>query len=55
MVCDGTEVAIGGELYMALKHRRLADNNRVLWVDAIRINRDDFEERNLHVQFMGQM
>ena len=55
MVCDGVEITLGGELYMALKRLRFADSSRVLWVDAVCINQDDLEERKLHVQFMRQV
>ena len=55
VVCDGIEITIGGELYMALKRLRFANSKRVLWVDAVCINQDDLEERKLHVQFMGQI
>ena len=55
MVCDGIDINVGGELYMALKRLRYVDRKRVLWVDAICINQEDLEERKVHVQFMGQI
>lgn len=55
VICDGTEVLIGGELYAALKRLRYEDKPRVLWIDALCINQTDLEERKVHVQFMGQI
>ncbi|KAF1961212.1 HET-domain-containing protein [Byssothecium circinans] len=42
-------------LYSALQHLREAESPRVVWVDAICINQDDLEERNIEVKKMGQI
>ena len=55
ILCDGIEVFIGGELHAALKRLRYEDQPRVLWVDALCINQNDFEERKEHVQLMGEI
>jgi Heterokaryon incompatibility protein (HET) len=55
ITCDGVEMAIGGELYCALKRLRKEDELLRIWVDAICINQFDIEERNLHVKMMGEV
>ena len=55
VMCDSMVVTIGGELHLALQHLRFEDKRRVLWVDALCINQDDFNERRKHVQLMGEI
>ncbi|KAI0869368.1 heterokaryon incompatibility protein-domain-containing protein [Hypoxylon argillaceum] len=43
------------ELALALKYLRLPHQTRTLWIDAICINQDDFEERNHQVQMMARV
>lgn len=42
-------------LESALKHLRLADRRRILWVDAICINQPDHEEKTKEVWRMGNI
>lgn len=42
-------------LELALKHLRLDDQDRTLWVDAICINQSDVVERGHQVSIMGQL
>ncbi|KAK4664534.1 uncharacterized protein QC763_0086990 [Podospora pseudopauciseta] len=39
----------------ALRHLRLKDRDRRVWIDAICINQDDNTERNRQVEYMGQI
>ncbi|KAK4653245.1 hypothetical protein QC762_511730 [Podospora pseudocomata] len=39
----------------ALRHLRLKDRDRRVWIDAICINQDDNTERNHQVEYMGQI
>ncbi|KAL8393914.1 hypothetical protein RB595_003611 [Gaeumannomyces hyphopodioides] len=51
---EGLPFQVTKNLYLALKHLRLRDSDRILWVDAICINqgKDENEEKNHQV---GQM
>ena len=42
-------------LFQALQHLRLPDRPRRLWVDAIRINQDNVEEKNAQALLMAEM
>ncbi|KAN0114550.1 Heterokaryon incompatibility protein (HET) domain containing protein [Hyaloscypha variabilis] len=53
ITCNGVAVTIGGELFSALRRLRKKDEEFRIWVDAICINQEDVEERNLHVRMMG--
>jgi hypothetical protein len=53
IIIDGVEVAVGGELFIALKRLRSASEPLVLWVDALCINQTDSVERVEHVKEMG--
>jgi hypothetical protein len=53
IIIDGVEVAVGGELFTALKRLRSASEPLVLWVDALCINQTDSVERVEHVKEMG--
>jgi hypothetical protein len=50
---DGNFVSITKSLEAALRHLRLRDCPRSLWIDYICINQDDVEERNRQVAQMG--
>ena len=43
---DKQEVRIRENLWWALRHLRLANEERILWIDALCINQKDIEERN---------
>lgn len=43
---------VGANLYAALLALRYEKKARVLWIDAICINQDDVEEKNMHVPLM---
>ena len=55
IICDGQNVTVGAELNEALRRIRDEDEERVLWVDALCINQLDINERNQHVQRMGEI
>lgn len=48
-------VEITDSLYTALQHIRLLGQDRVLWVDAMCINRTDDLERGQQVRRMGEV
>jgi hypothetical protein len=52
IICDGQTVAIGAELYDALRRLRFRDRDRTIWIDALCINQEDVIERNAQVQNM---
>jgi hypothetical protein len=43
------------ELALALKYLRLPNKTRTLWIDAICIDQDNYEERNQQVQMMARI
>ena len=49
---QGCPMPIKPNLEMALRHLRLRDQARRLWVDALCINQGDLDERALQVQYM---
>lgn len=53
--CNGVDVAVGWNLYMALRHLRRQDSARALWADAICINQADDAERSQQVAAMGDI
>ncbi|KAK2603546.1 hypothetical protein QQS21_004315, partial [Conoideocrella luteorostrata] len=53
--CDGKPFPVTENLESALRHLRLAEIERVLWVDAICINQDDVSERAYEVRLMRQI
>lgn len=52
---NGVSLAVTENLLDALRHLRLADRKRVLWIDAICINQMDIDERNQQVRRMGDI
>jgi hypothetical protein len=52
---DGIDFSVGENLFQALRHLRLRDAERVLWIDAICINQSDVRERNHQVQQMAEI
>jgi hypothetical protein len=52
---NGAMVDVKDNLHQALKRIRLAETVRVLWIDALCINRDDINERNHQVSQMGRI
>ncbi|KAH7304153.1 heterokaryon incompatibility protein-domain-containing protein [Stachybotrys elegans] len=57
--CDGKQLLITPNCDSALRHLRLAHQDRILWVDAICIDqshsRESIEERNTQVILMGEI
>jgi hypothetical protein len=53
--CNGVEMAVGTNLYMALHRLRREDSTRVVWADAICINQSDVHERGQQVSAMGDI
>ena len=58
-LCDGKELLITPSCDDALRHLRLPDEHRNLWVDAICIDQasdeDSIEERNTQITLMGEV
>jgi len=48
-------VKITQNLFTALKHLRLADKPRLMWIDAVCINQDDLQERAQQVTLMRKI
>lgn len=59
VLCDGQQLLVTPNCESALRHLRLADHDRVLWVDAICIDQgsssDSVNERNTQVALMGEI
>ncbi|CAM1502335.1 Fc.00g043190.m01.CDS01 [Cosmosporella sp. VM-42] len=53
--CNGQEISIRQNLESALRHLRLPDRGRILWIDAICINQNDLDERSSQVAIMQQI
>ncbi|KAH7305457.1 heterokaryon incompatibility protein-domain-containing protein [Stachybotrys elegans] len=51
----GGRVSVTENLESALRHLRLEDKPRVMWIDAICINQSDHRERSKQVARMGQI
>ncbi|KAK5657474.1 hypothetical protein OQA88_3046 [Cercophora sp. LCS_1] len=49
---NGRPCLVGSNLYAALLALRYEDKPRALWIDAICINQDDIQEKNMHVPLM---
>jgi hypothetical protein len=52
IICNGQRKAVTPNLGVALKHLRLENKSRVVWIDAICICQDDVEERSQQVGLM---
>ncbi|KAF4634967.1 hypothetical protein G7Y89_g3145 [Cudoniella acicularis] len=52
---DGLAFPVGPSLESALRHLRDVDEEKVLWIDATRIDQNNIEERNIQVQRMAQI
>lgn len=52
VLCNGFEVPVIASLYDALRHLRLADHHRYLWIDAFCINQFDAAEKSKQVRNM---
>lgn len=52
---QGRRLRITSNLYVALQHLRLPDQDRILWVDAVCINQSDLNERGHQVRQMAQI
>ncbi|TQN72403.1 Heterokaryon incompatibility protein 6, OR allele [Colletotrichum shisoi] len=53
ILVGGSEISVTSSLECALRYLRYSDRELVIWVDAICINQEDVEERNMQVTFMG--
>ncbi|OAK94991.1 HET-domain-containing protein, partial [Phaeosphaeriaceae sp. SRC1lsM3a] len=53
IVNDTHDLIINENLDIVLRHLRLLNRVRILWIDAICINQSDLEERTQQVQMMG--
>jgi len=57
--CDGQQLLVTPNCESALRHLRLAGQDRVLWVDAICIDQgrsaESVKERNIQVALMGEI
>ena len=53
--CNGVEMAVGANLYMALHRLRREDSTRVVWADAICISQSDVHERSQQIAVMGDI
>jgi hypothetical protein len=52
---NGHEMHIRTNLYSALRHLRLQDRDRILWIDAICINQEDDTEKTHQVRMMKRI
>ncbi|KAK4231677.1 heterokaryon incompatibility protein 6,OR allele [Podospora fimiseda] len=55
ILLDGFKFDVATNLHSALLRLRLHDKPRLLWVDAICINQNDVQERNVQVSFMRRV
>jgi hypothetical protein len=55
IICNGSEVYIRRNLYLALSYIWSADPQKRLWADAICIDQDDNEEKSRQVALMNQI
>src|SRR4051812_31452247 len=52
---NGKRVKIRRNIYNALRCLRLRDADRILWIDTICVNLDDFEERAHQISLMRHL
>ncbi|KAH8702916.1 heterokaryon incompatibility protein-domain-containing protein, partial [Phaeosphaeriaceae sp. PMI808] len=50
--CNKRPFQVTNNLYSALQHLRYKDKERILWIDAICINQEDWNERSAQVVIM---
>lgn len=55
ITCSGKNIIIADSLYAALQNFRLNKDYRWLWADAICIDQDNMEEKNVQVRLMRQI
>ncbi|PQE32955.1 hypothetical protein CJF32_00001424 [Rutstroemia sp. NJR-2017a WRK4] len=55
ILIDKTEYFVRENLFAALEALRLRSRSRQIWVDALCINQEDFDERNAQVALMSQI
>ncbi|KAK4163359.1 heterokaryon incompatibility protein-domain-containing protein [Cladorrhinum sp. PSN259] len=53
--CDGVQMTIGMNLFLALQRLRRTDKPRVIWADGLCINQGDLAERSQQVSVMGEI
>jgi hypothetical protein len=53
--CDGQTLLVTPNCESALRHLRNTFTERVLWIDAICINQESMEEKQLQVPLMGRV
>ncbi|KAK4238473.1 heterokaryon incompatibility protein-domain-containing protein [Achaetomium macrosporum] len=53
--CDHRALHVTVSLYTALKRLRYADQDRILWADAVCINQKDNDEKGRQVQLMSRI
>jgi hypothetical protein len=55
IIVDGQDLAVGKNLWLALRQLRLVASRRTIWIDAICINQADTTERNHQVSQMSKI
>ena len=55
MLVSNTELPITANLDVALRHLRMCNEERVLWVDAVCINQNDLDEKAQQVRMMRRI
>ncbi|KAJ1322909.1 HET domain-containing protein [Microdochium nivale] len=55
VTCDGVPMGIGLSAEAALRRFRLSDRCRLIWIDAVCINQEDFSEKARQVALMAQI
>jgi hypothetical protein len=49
---NGIAFNVGPNLFCALHHLRYRDKRRVMWIDAVAINQEDLQEKNIQLPLM---
>lgn len=55
ITCDGILFPVTNSLFDALKALRLPDRARSIWIDAICINQEDIDEKNVQLRLMASI
>lgn len=55
ILVNGRPFRVRGNLWHLLMHLRQRGESRFLWIDALCIDQQNLQERNFHVQLMGQI